>query len=242
MRLGALSAPGEGKVMAKAGRKVELFEILAARKARGKEVFSAPPEAIANKPSPSPLAPRPLAGGYSAAHEIAFSRDGAFVIFVAILAFVGSAYLLGYQAGQREARQRPAGGAVALERRDDVEVWQGIEGRPIVSSLVLSGEEFTLKLRTIDRKSESELARLRAERAYLQALPFLKEEKLEAYIFEKGDVCTLAVGIFAKRDDPRLARLQEYFTRHRGPAISRSLQPYAGCSVTQTNLLGTFMP
>ncbi|MCX7934555.1 MAG: hypothetical protein N3A66_04755 [Planctomycetota bacterium] len=228
--------------MAKAGRKIELFEILAARKARGKEVFSEPPEAIANRPSPASAAPRPLVGGYATAHEISFSRDGAFVIFVAILVFVGSAYLLGYQSGQREARQRPAAIGSGLERRDDVDVWQGIEGRPIVSSLALSGEEFTLKLRAIDRKSESELAKLRAERAYLQALPLLKEEKLEAYIFEKGDVCTLAVGIFAKRDDPRLARLQEYFARHRGPPTSRSLQPYAGCSATQTNLLGTLMP
>jgi len=224
--------------MAKAGRKVELFEILAARKARGKEVVFTPPE----RPTAPSAAPRTLASGYSTAQEISFSRDGAFVIFVAVLVFAGSAYILGYQAGKREARSRPVVVGDALEKRDDAEVWQGIEGRPITASLVLSGEEFTLKLRAIDRKSESELARLRAERAYLQTLPLLKEEKLDVYIFEKGEVCTLTVGIFAKRDDPRLARLQEYFARHRGPAISRSLQPYAGCSATQTGLLGTLIP
>jgi hypothetical protein len=227
--------------MARSGKGVELFEILAERRARGKGLSRPVASEPAGEPPPDsrPSIPDlPRTG-----REIVFGLDTAFVIVVAVLIFVGSAYVIGLKNGQREEkdqalkeRQSP------LEKRSDAEAAKDIEGKPLQHALQVTGNEFTLKLRSVEKKSDADLARLRYELRHVQGQALLKEEGLDAFIFDKGGVLTLAAGLFEKRDDPALARLQAYFAKNSGPATSRTQLPYAGCSAAQTKELGNLVP
>ena len=228
--------------MAKSGRGIELFEILAQRRAKGKGL--ARPnwlEAGGDKPGTGTgrLPQAPARTG----REIVFALDTAFVLFVAVLILVGTAYVLGYRNGQGEGQNVALSGKAApVEIRSDVDVTKGIEGKTLQPSFTLSGNEFTLKLRTTQKKTDADLAKLKHEARSLLALPDVRDGSHEIHIFDSGGVYSLGVGLFEKREDPRLVHLQSAFAKIPGPPTSRGVLPYAACSVAQTKDLGTLVP
>jgi hypothetical protein len=225
--------------MGKPPRGPELFEVMAERRAKGVGRQTPLGEAPAEGPPPPvrPVGPPPTG------REIVFGMDTAFVLFVAALLFIACAYVVGYQNGKREAQGRTLRDKGApLEVRSDVTAIEGIEGRPIQPTVAVGGNEFTLRLAATQKKTEADLGKLRAEQRYVEEQPIVREEGLQALVFDSGGVYTMGVGLFEKRDDPRLVKLQKSFSANPGPAIAKRQLPYRDCSPAQTKDLGTLVP
>ncbi len=214
----------------------ELFELLA----RGKSRIRGERDVSSSALEPSRPASPPAARAEAGVREIVFSLDTAFVIFVAVLMLVASAFYLGYKRGALERDLLPRKGSRAVEEMADVEAAEGIEGLPTGTRITLTGDEYTLKLRLTEDHSPPELARLQKDANHvgrLLAREFAEAEPLEVMIFDNSKLYALGVGLFESRDDPRLRRLKERLAKDPGPPTSGP-QPYGGCGVAQTGHLG----
>jgi len=225
--------------MQKPARGIELFELLAEQRARGRGLQRTP-EADEPAPPTGPQ-PRPVIRSPRTGSEIVFSLNTAFVLFVAVLILCGSAYVIGHQNGRRDEQNRAFKDG-PMEIRPDAESYAGIEGRPIHPTLAVTGAEFTLKLTATQKKTEEDLAKLRHELAFAAAQAPVREANLEAFVFDSGGVYTLGVGLFERKDDPTLLKLQRFFAASAGPAIARRPTPYRDCAPAQTKDLGPLAP
>ncbi len=217
--------------MAKVSKGVDLYEAFA----RKRNVGNLLPRPQAETPRPEAPPPPSRTG-----RELVFSLDLGFVLFVATVIICGSAYYLGYQRGQAEARPRSPGLEVAppAEAGATIGPLKGLEGSPPADRVVLPKESFTLRLRTSAKHGEVELKRLQEDQAYVRGLEAVKLRGLEVYIFDNGQVYSLGLGIFEARTDPQLAELQKALAEEKGPATSRGEAPYRSCSPVRLGELG----
>jgi hypothetical protein len=172
--------------------------------------------------------------------DLVFTLETGFVLFVAVLVMIGSAYTLGRQRGVDETLARmftrpDKPGAVLAAA--DVEAMTDLGGGG-GAVLRLPPERFTLRLRTTRGHGEEERARIRADRAYLRAHPALREAELDAYVFDNGEVYSVGIGAFQKRGAEALAVLKKRLEEDPGPPTSRSNRPYKTASVERIGDLG----
>lgn len=232
---------------------VELFELLADRSTPlnaglVKVPPVQPPECLPVAPVPSPAAvsapqPIPLARSTYAGRELVIGVDMAFVVFVAVVAGLISAYKIGHDRGAAEEADRAAVEQARTLSPDDVAPYTGIEGRNPAEPLHLSGQEYVLRLRSTRGHEEEELRKLRVDQAFAAGVVKAGAADLPeavCLIYDNGKVYSLAVGLFKDRGEAGLARLRELFKDRDGPPSSGA-KPYAGCAVDQTGQLGELL-
>ena len=290
--------------MAREGKKLELYEILAAKRAKGKQLFElkeakqansskevdagrqksdspTPPSVIIDdsigseyladrgmpvsaepdeswretasppkrgkewpvqaKPAPMPSEPAPEPRPRSP-REVVFALDTAFIVFIAMLALVGSSYFLGYKRGQEE---KPAG----LAGLGDMEVSDpdrlSLRNLAPAPRAILrpSDQDYTLVLRTepgsddLSERLELELAEAVANGRQRGA------GDIPSFIFRTSGNdprYILAVGLGSSANDAELTRLQlQIFNPMEGITLSLEPRPYIGCRIAPVRELGT---
>ncbi len=225
--------------MAKDKNRIELFELLAGKPAATTGEPRTPVPATRAQPGNLPGA-MPARRSHAAYSEIVLGLDAAFVIFAGMLMLIASAYYLGYRKGLVEQALVPAGRTAAIAHQADVETAGGIEGRRPDVVPVITGGEYTLKLRSTRDHSRAELARLKMDARYIRK--FVREnlkqrERMFVIIFDNSKIYSLGLGIFARKDNPRLAQLREILAKDPGPPTSGA-RPYSGCAIAKTGFLG----
>lgn len=208
--------------MARKNRKVELYEILSRRRAPG--------EQGAGEPVPYGPQQRPRTG-----REIVFSLDAAFLLFVAVLVLIGTAYYIGYQRGRDE--QRRDFGPNAQDRPDGVADESEVDPTRVSLSVarrrVLRGidtNRFTIRLRSLEPRSPSNLERLRLEAESLTEAAVTEGARVLLFEDEAGDRFSLGVGLFADRSEQGLRALQE---RLRAYATAGGVRPYRSAATAE---------
>lgn len=287
--------------MAKEGKKVELYEILAAKRAKGKlampvdktgpmyeaerALIPSPPvrddspradserpvivdDALDAGPAAGPFAygQRPAAAEHPRVHipesvyappdpaeaaaeprrrsmrEVHFGLDTVFVLFVIVLALVGSTYFLGYKRGQEE---RPTGlvGLSDIENANPDLYGLRNLSPSARSSIHPPEQDFTLVLRTEPADEES---RERLEMELAEAMARGSREtgaEVPGFLFRNSrgnDVrYVLAVGLGKTQNDPELNRMLQVYNTMEGITLSREPRPYIGCQIAQVRDLGT---
>ena len=142
--------------------------------------------------------------------EVVFSLDGAFVIFVIILLLIGTAFYLGYQKGASETkasfvRDKTPSDTLAVDKLKLVN-----EYMPPTGSISVPTDKYSLKLISL-KKSDNNYRRLVDLKKQIQGNQLVASSKLHLFIFDKGSVYSLAIGLFDKVDDEMLITIKEYF-------------------------------
>lgn len=188
-----------------------------------------PPPAPA--PEPRPRTPR----------EVVFRLDTAFIMFIIVLALVGSSYFLGHKRGQEE---RPAGlvGLGDTETADPDTVNLRHLSPPARTMIRPPEQDYTLVLRTeaasenLPERLEYELAEAMAKGSKAAGTDVL------GFIFRntKGNDTryVLAVGLGKTPNDPELNRLLPIYNQME-LSLSREPRPYIGCQIAPVRELGT---
>lgn len=173
--------------------------------------------------------------------EVVLALDTAFIMFVVIVALVGSSYFLGYKRGQEE---RPAGmaGMGDIETANP-ENFNLRHLSPAARSVTIPPEQdYTLVLRTepateeLPERLEYELAEAmaRGSREYgaqVQGFIFLNRTGNDSRF-------VLAVGLARTPNDADLNRLLQIYNRMEGISLSREPRPYIGCQIAPIRELG----
>lgn len=211
-------------------RGVELFEVLSEQERAPKSPADETIRPAADETGPLP--PHKARTG----REVIFSVESAFVIFVAILVLLGSAYKMGHGVGLREARHTLAPDGEPVPLRNNAETAKLVPYNRGEEVLDVPGEMYTLKV--FDSKEGLDLLLL--DREYLLQQPDINALAIrEAYIFksETEEVHSLGLGLFKARNDPSLVKLMQVVKKLNGPP-TRDKMPYAACAICQTQQLG----
>lgn len=222
--------------MARRGRGVELFEVLSDRSSAKDESSKREPQSSVTPP-PSTSDGRTVYNT-AGAREIVFGFDSAFVLFVAVLILLGSAFYLGHQRGNEERRHGLTTlGEDGPRYQESVAVFREIDGN-LNGILEVPPEMFTLQIFETSDASEKTLALLAFDRDYVLNLEEVRREGIhEARVFRKSGVYILTVGLFTSESDPALARLEEAFRRTASAPPHRGENPYNSCRRTQVRQL-----
>ncbi|MDR1612219.1 MAG: hypothetical protein LBT97_05475 [Planctomycetota bacterium] len=196
------------------------------------DVVHAPPE-----PEEIPSEPRKRS-----MREVNFGLDTVFVLFVVVLALVGSTYFLGYKRGQEE---RPTGlvGLADIENANPDLYGLRNLSPAARSSIHPPEQDFTLVLRTEPAEEDT---RDRLEMELAEAMARGSREvgtDVPGFLFRssRGNDAryVLAVGLGKTPNDPELNRLLQVYNTMDGIALSREPRPYIGCQIAQVGDLGT---
>ncbi len=217
-------------------RKVELYEVFAYRKS-----FRGDGEPAAEeKPRPRGEEPPPPK---RTGRELVFSVEAGFVLFVAVLVLLGTAYKLGWDqhnlAGAGFERMPEPG---VIQPRDAVGRVEGAEGVPVQRTVSVSPDRWTLHLMYSDDHTEAALERLRIHQAYLAVLPEVRERGATVLILDNGTVFSLGVGAYETAEHRHLLALKAGLEEDPGPRVSESPTPYAGCKAVRIGDLGKAVP
>lgn len=181
-------------------------------------------------PEPRPKSPR----------EVVIALDTALIVFVMVVALVGSSYFIGYKRGQEE---RPVGiaGVGDIETADPSRL--NIRNlSPAPRSAMRPEQEYTLIIRRepatdeLPERLELELAEAlaRGAREFGREIP--------GFIFRTGGAdphYILAVGLGQTANDAELGRLLKIYNEMEGINLSRQSRPYLGCRIAPVRELGT---
>ncbi|MDR0361700.1 MAG: hypothetical protein LBJ46_03290 [Planctomycetota bacterium] len=176
------------------------------------------------------------------AREVHFGLDTIFVLFVVVLALVGSTYFLGYKRGQEE---RPAGLVGLSDIENANPNMYGLRNfSPAARSTIRPPEQdFTLVLRT-EPATDDPPERLEMELAEAMARGSREVgTEVPGFLFRntRGEDVryVLAVGLAKTANDPELERLLRIYNTMEGISLSREPRPYIGCQIAQVRDLGT---
>ncbi|GEM_PF-2089109 len=173
--------------------------------------------------------------------EVNIALDSAFIIFIIIVALVGSSYFLGYKRGQEERPAGPIGlGDIENASADHVNLRHL---SPASRATVLPpDQDYTLVLRTepatedLPERLEYELAEAIAKGSQqfgspVQGFIFLNSTGNDARF-------VLAVGLARTPNDADLNRLMQIYNSMEGITLSRESRPYIGCQIAPIRELG----
>jgi hypothetical protein len=216
---------------------LELFELMAVRQ---KQKVAAPEAGKSDGVLPAQRILTEQETAVRTGREIIFSVDLAFIIFVAFVLLLFTAFQLGHKNGRIEQAQalKLDDGDIARMDLDKVSPLNDLALTVTRELPRISGNEFTLKLRSTRDRSREELGRLRIDLAHVLANDLVRSGNHSAYIYDNDKVYSLGVGLFGQRDDETLKKLQEIFRNDAGPATSQTDHPYGGFIAAQTRNLG----
>lgn len=254
--------------MAKEGKKLELYEILAARRAKGIGVSDANPVSQASHAPPPQTEPgsqappfrkadapfsEPVAEHYvtpveplptieprpRSPREVVFKLDVAFMLFVVATTLVIASYFLGYKRGREE---RPT----ALVTTDDVDSanlgdlsLRNVQ--PLTKVLIRPPEnDYTLVLRS-EAAKDVQIDRLNWELAEAIERGRRKSgEEIQGFIFQTsgGDAQYSLAVGLAKTRDDQALDRLRKIYYEMEMSIAREPRPYKTCKISQVKELG----
>ncbi|GEM_PF-2978898 len=212
-----------------ARHKRELYEILAERSlAQRREEGATPPPPRPREPART----RPR-------RALVITVDTGLAVFLVVAAMLGTAFVLGRRAKQRDI----AAGLQERMRLEEDEIGQGgrtttgglREERP--RSTVWPAEAWVLKLTSYPHTPEG-LTHAKGSCAFVRGQALLAAQDLSARVLESSEAYTVAVGAAASRLDERLDIARQHFRTLSGDRYARADPPYAGCMVVQKGQLG----
>lgn len=222
--------------MARKGRGVELYEVLAERAAGGKESSRrepAPPPTDEPSERATVRPPRSVTG-----REIIFGIDTAFVVFVSVLILIGTAFYMGHQRALEQSRRgliEETG--TPVPSADDLDVLKSIEGAERGGISIPQGK-YTLQIFETAEADGKDLRLLAYDRAFVLNLEEVRREGVaEAHVFRKDGVLVLTVGLFDDESNPKLVRLREAFQQTVTGPPHRDEQPYRTCRIARVGEL-----
>lgn len=197
----------------------------------------APAPAPAPPPEPEPVPePRP-----KSPREVVIALDTALIVFVMIVALVGSSYFIGYKRGQEE---RPVGiaGVGDIETADPSRLNIRNLSPPPRAAMRPPEQDYTLIIRREPATDELP-ERLELELAEALARGIRESgREIPGFIFRTGGAdphYILAVGLGQTANDAELARLLKIYNEMEGINLSRQSRPYLGCRIAPIRELGT---
>ncbi len=189
----------------------------------------------------SPVSAPPAEPKVRKPREVNIALDSAFIIFIIIVALVGSSYFLGYKRGQEERPAGPIGiGDIENVSADHVNLRHL---SPAARTTVIPpDQDYTLVLRTepatedLPERLDYELAEAIAKGSQqfgspVQGFIFLNSTGNDARF-------VLAVGLARTPNDADLNRLMQIYNSMEGITLSRESRPYIGCQIAPIRELG----